>query len=118
MLAASLVAVPSVRTAVARWFGIGGVDIELGTTPSTTGPLPSLPAPGADIPGLGAPVTVEEAQDRTRLTAPVLPSLGEPDAVYATDAPAGGQIVEAWRPGEGLPPSPDGDVGAPLSVFR
>jgi hypothetical protein len=118
LLAAVLVAVPSVRTAVARWFGIGGVDIELGTTPTTNAPLPSLPPPGAAIPGLGAPVTIEEAQDRTRLTAPALPSLGEPDAIYATDAPAGGQIMEVWRPRDGLPASPVGDVGALLSVFR
>jgi hypothetical protein len=118
LLAAVLVAVPSVRTAVARWFGIGGVDIELGTTPVTTAPLPSLPPPGASMPGLGAPVTIEEAQDRTRLTAPTLPSLGAPDAVYATDEPAGGQIVQVWRPGDDLPPSPVGDVGAMLSVFR
>jgi hypothetical protein len=118
LIAAVVVGVPSVRSAVARWLGIGGVDIELGTTPVTTAPLPSLPPPGAALPSLGAPVTIDEAQDRTGLTAPSLPSLGRPDAVYATDEPAGGQIVEVWKPRDDLPASPVGDVGALLSVFR
>jgi hypothetical protein len=84
-LAAGVLAVPSARTAILDWLGIGGVEVRF---------VDELPArPLAEELDLGERVTLAEARRRADLD--VLPpptSLGRDPEIYLRDPPAGGMV--------------------------
>lgn len=111
LLAAALLAVPSVRAAILEWLQIGGIRIWLveptptptlepsapgETPPPTATPRPVIRAPYRALAGL---TTLEAA--RAAVYFPVLlpaypPDLGPPDDVYLQDV-GGPLIVLVWR---------------------
>jgi hypothetical protein len=108
---AAVMAVPQARTAILEWLGLRGVTIErVATSPTVTGTTPVQPA--VEDLFLGRPVTLDEA--RRRLRYPLVPppaGLGEPDAVYLSDAVSGGQVAFVYLDG-------DNEVGALFTQFR
>ncbi len=88
---AAVMAVPQARTAVLEWLGLRGVTIErVPTSPTVTAPAP----PAVEELFLGRPVTLAEAGRRVRFPlVPPPPELGEPDAVYLSEAVSGGQVA-------------------------
>ncbi len=120
LVAGSLLLFPDVRTAVAHWFGLRGVII-------TTVPSP-LPSPAPTLPAgslgerlhLGQRVTLEDAQSRVRfqILVPTSAELGDPDEVYFTEPPIGGEVALVYRAGANLPQSQQTGVGLLITEFR
>ena len=97
---ALVLAVPTSRRAVARWFGIGTVQFD---------EVPSLPDGIGQTLQLGepAPVDITEAPD----------GLGEPDAAF-TGEPTPDSVTLVWAPSDDLPAVGATGVGALLSMFE
>ncbi len=95
--------VPGLRTQVAAWLGLRGVQVV------ETGPL--LDAAGRF--DLGEPVSVEEAATRAGFTPTVLPELGTPDQVFERD----GQIWMLYGASDRLPETLEPGVGAMVTQF-
>jgi len=92
---AVVMAVPPARSAVLDLLGFGSVRIERGE------PRPSRFASGL---GLGDAVTLDQARRRAPFDVLVPSSLGEPDAVYYSDAPpAGARVDLIYRARDGIP---------------
>jgi hypothetical protein len=118
LAAAVLVASPGTREAVARRLGLRGIGVELGGPPPPT--VTTTPGGRIDL-GLGARVTLEEARRRVvfPVLAPATGGLGQPDAVFVSEAvPAGGRVDLVWRARPGLPASPFTDAGLLITQFR
>jgi hypothetical protein len=119
VLAATVLALPGPRAAIADLLGIGGVRIE-----RVPGPLPS-PSPGpARSPigdGLGLGRRVGLADARARVAYPVLvptaPGFTSPDAVWLDEAVPGGAVSLVYRPRPGMRPAAGG-VGLLLTTFQ
>jgi hypothetical protein len=113
LIAAALLMVAAAATAAKLVIDLGAITIE--RLPSD-GPLPTR----TDIPDLGEPVSLEEAQAITG-TEPAVPSaLGNPDRVWVDnpeDLPDGAndvRIVMAWIADDDLPAIPGSPYGAVL----
>jgi hypothetical protein len=93
-------AVPSARSTVLRWLGLGGVKIE--RVPQT----PRVPEPTASPSplDLGRPIPLRRGR-------PVPDALGRPDGVYAE----GRRVTLLYRPRGGLPESAESGAGALLT---
>jgi hypothetical protein len=90
---AAVMAVPQARTAVLEWLGLRGVTIERVPTSRTVTETAAAP-PAVEELFLGRLVTLAEAGRRVRF--PLVPppaELGEPDAVYLSEAVSGGQVA-------------------------
>lgn len=113
-----VLAIPPVRTTVAHWLGIRGVEI---TPVQTLPPIPSTtPVPSAvlgDGLSLGIPVTLAQAQARLGFRVLVPAQLGPPDAVWVRDED-GGVASLVYRPRPGLPGSSPSGVGLLVTEFR
>ena len=86
--AGALLAVPSTRSAILEWLGIGGVEIERVET------LPTVP--NEPRPDLGARVALEEAERRAAYDV-LVPERFE--KVFFRESPPGGQVSFVWRSG-------------------
>ena len=99
VVAVGLAAWPEARQAVANRLGIGGVQVtHVDEVPTPTpGPTSTSQPPGASL-GLGARVSLDEAQQRFG-AAVLLPDLGPPDAVYVMGA---NEVSLVYARGDGL----------------
>jgi hypothetical protein len=118
LAAAVLVASPSTREAVARRLGLRGVEIRLGgerPTPTVT----TRAGERLDL-GLGQRVTLDEARRRVGfpLLVPTAAGFEQPDAVFVSQQPGGGQVHFVYRARPGLPASPYTDAGLLVTQFR
>lgn len=98
LVVGGVMAVPSARSTVLDWFGLGGETIE--RVPEQPSPAPTPLDLGERLP-LPADAVVPAA-------------LGEPDAVYRD---AAGILTLLYRPRSGLPESEQSGAGALLSQF-
>lgn len=120
LVAALVLGIPPVRTTVAHWLGIGGVEIvPVQTLPPTVARTPrprGSAVPGEDL-DLGSAVTVQEAQRRAGF-APLVPGvLGPPDATWLRDT-AGGMVSLVYLPRPGLPEAHETGVGLLVTELR
>ncbi|MFJ6559079.1 hypothetical protein ACIQMV_04270 [Streptomyces sp. NPDC091412] len=76
---------PPVRAAVLDWFGFAGVEVRY--DPS------AMPSPGAEVPGCGRSLSLEQARRQAGFEPLVPDALGVPDAVTVTDEPRGRFLV-------------------------
>ncbi|MGW3510612.1 hypothetical protein [Streptomyces sp. NPDC000994] len=76
---------PPVRAAVLDWFGFAGVEVRY--DPS------AVPSPGAEVPGCGRSLSLEQARRQAGFEPLVPDALGVPDAVTVTDEPRGRFLV-------------------------
>ena len=121
-LAAALVlGIQPVRTTVAHWLGIRGVEI---TPVQTLPPIPTrtprpseTPAPPGDTLSLGVPSSLASAQQRIGFVPLVPASLGAPDAVWVRDD-YGGMVTLLYLPRSGLPAAGETGVGLLVTEFR
>jgi hypothetical protein len=131
LISVGLLASPEARQAVAERLGIGGVsvvhvpDVPTAAPAATPGASPAgsaspaaiatpSPVPGAAL-GLGARVTLEEAQRRFGSTL-FMPELGTPDAVYVA---GDSEVSFVYAPRPDLPASAaTRGVGLVLTQFR
>ncbi len=98
--ALTMAASPDARSAVLEWLGLKSVRVER-REPSAPPPQPGTLGSGL---GLGTPVTLAEARERSPfLRLPAADGLGEPDAVYARRR-AASRSSTARAPGS--PPRP------------
>jgi hypothetical protein len=115
--------VPSTRSAVADFLGIGGVRIEPSPAPlpapttSTFATTPTDPYAGLH---LGQAVTFDEARAAVDfpVTLPAAGGFGPPDAVYLATPPPGGMVSFVWAPAAARPAPPTAPIGVLLSEFR
>jgi hypothetical protein len=106
---AVVMAVPPARSAVLDLLGFGSVRIERGE------PRPSRFASGL---GVGDAVTLEQARRRAPFDVLVPEELGEPDAVYFSDAPpAGARVDFVYRPRDGIPEASTTGAGLLITEF-
>jgi hypothetical protein len=101
-----VVALPGPRRAIARWFGIGSVQIES---------VDELPADLGSELSLGEAVAVDEVSDRVAFDVVVPESLPGPSAAFAGRPPGGVSLV--WAVSEQLPEVGDSGVGLLFSQF-
>ncbi|MEV5079463.1 hypothetical protein AB0K74_11735 [Streptomyces sp. NPDC056159] len=76
---------PPVRATVLDWFGFAGVEVRY--DPS------AVPSPGAEVPGCGRSLSLEQARRQAGFEPLVPDALGVPDAVTVTDEPRGRFLV-------------------------
>lgn len=103
-----------VGIAAAFGFGLGGLRL-------TFGPASFSPAPSFVVgPGLGEPTSLSEARQNVRfaLRVPGLSELGDPDAVYLADPPAGGAVTLLYGERAGFPTDPETGIGLIVTQFR
>jgi len=100
--------------AAAFGFGLGGLRLTFG--PASFSPLPSFVVG----PGLGTPTSLEEARGQVgfSLRVPTLTELGQPDAVYVTQLPAGGAVTLLYGDHAGFPADPATGIGLIVTQFR
>src|SRR5438309_6276063 len=107
-IAAVVFGVPPVRTAIAHWLGIRGVEI-----------IPGHGTPHATVgahPDLGTPTTLGGAARTVRFRIAVPAELGAPDAVY-TRHDLGPMVSLVYRPRAGVPESRETGVGVLITEF-
>ncbi len=95
LVVAITAALPGPRRTVARWFGIGSVEIRTVPALESSAPTTTTAPPRVD-PGLGAlgpPVSAAAAMEATGLPLPVAATLGEP---ASWRLPGGRQIVGVY----------------------
>ena len=111
VLAASLVASPALRHAVADWLGLPGISIRVDD---------DGPAPRDDVRlALGRRVTLSRARDLADFAVLSPPgTLGLPERVHFGPDPAGGQVSFVYRAGPGLPEAESSGIGLLLTQFR
>ena len=110
--AAVIAGIPSTRSSVADWLGIGAVKI-------TTSPQPLLPAPVGQQLRLGTQVTMTQARAGVDFAVHDPPAaLGAPDAIYLGHPPASGQVAYVYSARPGLPPTSDPSVAVLVTQFR
>ncbi|MGH9177402.1 MAG: hypothetical protein ACRD0N_02450 [Acidimicrobiales bacterium] len=110
VLAATLVASPATREAVADWLGIGAVEIELSDRRPPAETVAAL--------DLGQEVTVAEASRRAGVPVRWPASLGSPAAVYTRTIGPVREVTLVWPPGQSLPATPAPGVGLLLTELR
>ncbi len=112
VLAASLVASPALRHAVADWLGLPGISIRVDD---------NGPAPSEDVRlALGRRVTLARARDLADfgVLSPPPGALGRPDRVHFAPDPPGGRVSFVYRAGPGLPEAESSGIGLLLTEFR
>jgi hypothetical protein len=109
-LAAALLVLVS-GIAVASYFGVRGVRIRVGETPTAS------PSAGATL-DLGNGVSLGFARSRVPFPVRIPAALGSPNEVYLNYRIAGGQVTLVYRPRPGLPETSVADVGLLLSEFQ
>ena len=103
-------AVPSARNGLLDLIGLRGATVERVTTAPT--------APVVTRLDLGQPTSLAAAR-RSLAFRPLIPSrLGDPDAVFVRQRPAGGELSLVYRPRSGLPRSRFTGVGLLVGEFR
>jgi hypothetical protein len=107
LVGGALVASPGLRAALLRFFGLPGVRIEVGESPSPAGR-------GLD---LGDRVSLEEVRARVKFTLAIPSALGDPDEVYLDTPPSRGMVSMVWRLGPGLPRASETGAGAVMTQF-
>ena len=92
-------ALPGPRRTVARWFGIGSVEVRTVPESGAPGSSPATPdeTVAVDVDALGPAVDPEQAMAATDLPLPVATSLGEPASWHL---PGGRQIVARYPAGD------------------
>jgi hypothetical protein len=109
--AAVLLFSPGVRTAVADFLGIGGVEITVTESPP--------PARIADELDLGEPSSLIDAAANVDFEIGVPTELGDPDEVYVKQLGLGTSMVSlVYAPRPGIPEAAETHVGVLLSEFR
>ena len=103
---ATLVASPGARSAVASWFGLGGVAVERTTEAQT---------PATQELNLGEPTTLEAAQDAVDF--PVRGVDLDNPQVYLDRSVPNGMVSLVYPPQRGAPATSTPGVGAVLSLF-
>jgi hypothetical protein len=100
--------------AAAFGFGIGGLRLTFG--PASFSPLPSFVVG----PGLGTPTSLDAARGDAgfSLRVPALAELGQPDAVYFVEPPAGGAVTFLYGERTGYPPDPSTGISLVVTQFR
>ena len=100
--------------AAAFGLGLGGLRLTFG--PASFSPLPSF---GVG-PGLGHPTSLDEARSQVgfALRVPGAPELGQPDAVYLAEPPAGGAVTLLYGDRAGFPADPATGIGLIVTQFR
>jgi len=109
-LAAALLVLAS-GIALASYFGVRGIRIRVGESPTAS------PSPGATL-DLGQRVSLRYARSIVPFSVRIPAVLGQPHDVYLSYRILGGQVTLAYRPGPGLPETSVGDVGLLLSEFQ
>ena len=109
-LAAALLVLAS-GIAVASYFGVRGVRIRVGESPT------SSPSPGATL-DLGQRVSLRHARSSVPFSVRIPALLGQPDEVYLSYRILGGQVTLVYRPRPGLRETSVKDVGLLLSEFQ
>jgi hypothetical protein len=107
--AATLVASPATREAVADWLGIGAVEIELSDRP-----------PAETVAALDhcREVTLAEASQQAGFTVRWPAPLGRPAAVYTRTIGPAREVTLVWPPGGALPATPATGVGLLLTQLK
>jgi hypothetical protein len=102
----------STRTTVADRLGLDGVDID----PQATVTVP----PGAADLALGQPIELAGLSDSVSFEPFAPPSLvlGEPDEVYLSTMPVGGQVSYVYLPDDTTPEVANTGVGLLISQFQ
>jgi hypothetical protein len=103
-------AVPSTRNAVLDLVGLQGATVERVTTAPT--------APVVTRLDLGQPTSLAAARRSLAFRALIPSRLGEPDAVFVRQRPAGGELSLVYRPQSRLPRSRFTGVGLLVGEFR
>jgi hypothetical protein len=100
--------------AAAFGFGIGGLRLTFG--PASFSPLPSFVVG----PGLGHPTSLTDARSEVGFTlrVPQLTELGQPDAVYLAEPPAGGAVTLLYGERSRFPADPATGIGLIVTQFR
>ena len=104
-VAAVLALSPEARTALADRLGLRGIAIwYVPAEPSANPESTPMPAPALSSLGLGRPMSLEQAQKAVSFTVlkPTLSGLGQPDEVYLSLSPVGGQVSFLYRARPGL----------------
>jgi hypothetical protein len=115
LVAAVVLGVEPVRTTVAHWLGVRGVEVRpvqtLPPVPTRTAVPPGAPL-GAGL-NIGEPVSLETARSRAGFTVLLPAELGPPDAVwlYKTKGAQNTAVTLVYRPRPGLPESGQSGVG-------
>jgi hypothetical protein len=97
--------------AVASYFGVRGIRIRVGESPTAS------PSPGATL-DLGQRASLRYARSSVPFSVRIPFVLGPPDEVYLSYRILGGQVTLVYRPRQGLPETSVGDVGMLLSQFQ
>ena len=119
---AVVLGIEPVRTTVAHWLGIRGVQVvpvqTLPPVPTRTPPPTNAP-PGASL-NLGSAVTLDEARARAGFTVVVPSQLGAPDAVWLNPTRGDSSLVVSlvYGPRPGLPQSGQSGVGLLVTEVR
>jgi hypothetical protein len=100
--------------AAALGFGLGGLRLTFG--PASFSPLPSFVVG----PGLGQLTSLQDARNEVGFTlrVPRLVELGQPDAVYLAEPPAGGAVTLLYGERSGFPADPATGIGVVVTQFR
>ena len=111
---------PSVRSAVASFFGLDDIEVVRVETPPTVLPSSKVPAGFEAVAGA---ITLAEARSAAEFSigTPSYPEdLGEPIAVYLQDLQPGQQLVLVYesRPGLGLQPTDESDTLFTVFQFK
>ncbi|MPZ72551.1 MAG: hypothetical protein GEU74_04865 [Nitriliruptorales bacterium] len=124
LAATVLVVSPGARSAVASWFGIGGVQVERqeeAPTPAASGR--AVPPPAATLEnGLGVPVTLAQAREFVDFDVRVLDLRADLNrtggGVYFDQSVEGGMVHIVYHVQAGLPSTDSKGVGALLTQFQ
>ncbi|MEO7803985.1 MAG: hypothetical protein ABIS18_06245 [Actinomycetota bacterium] len=111
--AAAMMGSPAARKAVADLLGLKGVGIRYGDSP------PSVPTQSPDL-GLGERVTLEQARTRAafEILTPAATETSDPDEIYFSSTPPGGQVAFIYGPRPGLPQTAEPRVAVLVTQFR
>lgn len=115
LLALAATLILAVAAAAAVGWRLPGLEIFFGPAPSLS-PSASLSPSGlpGSLNGLGAIVSLEDAQSQVDFPLLMPPDLGPPDATYVRL----GRVAMLWSPQAGIPATDDPEIGLLLNEFR
>jgi hypothetical protein len=119
LLGSGIAFIPGIRDTVAGWLGVRGIIItHVPSALPSVSPLPSGPL-GSAL-GLGDRVSLADAQTHVRFTisVPALAALGEPDEVYLTSPPVGGEVALVYGERPGMRRASTTGVAVLVTEFR
>lgn len=109
LVVVTVLVVPAPRHAIARWFGIGAVEITRTDAPPTTAATDLR-----EMLGVGTPTPVTEALSQAPFSIELPASLGPPAAAFV-DQPVEGAVTLVWAPADGYPEVDESGVGVLLT---